>query len=61
VEISNRFSALENLEKSLDINRAWESTRENMEISAKEILGYHKYNYKGCKIHAKSMGIICKI
>jgi hypothetical protein len=36
VEISNRFVALKNLDTELDINRAWETIRENIEISAKE-------------------------
>jgi hypothetical protein len=35
VEISNRFSALENLYKSLDINSALESIRDNIRISAR--------------------------
>jgi hypothetical protein len=39
VEISNRFPALENLDAEVDINRAWDTVRENMNISAKEILG----------------------
>jgi hypothetical protein len=29
VEISNRFRALGNLDDNVDINRAWESIREN--------------------------------
>jgi hypothetical protein len=33
VEISNRFAALENLDTEVDINRAWETMRENMKIS----------------------------
>jgi hypothetical protein len=33
VEVSNRFPALENLE----INSAWETIRENIKISAKDI------------------------
>jgi hypothetical protein len=34
------FAALENLEASEDINRAWNYTRENIKISAQEGLGY---------------------
>jgi hypothetical protein len=41
VEVSNRFSALEDLNSEVDINRAWETIRENIEISAKESLGYN--------------------
>jgi hypothetical protein len=37
VEISNRFAALESLDKSFDINNAWESIRENIKTSAKRI------------------------
>jgi hypothetical protein len=36
IQISNRFAALENLEDEVDINRAWETIRENIKISAKE-------------------------
>jgi hypothetical protein len=39
-KISNRFSALENLDAEVDINRAWETIRESIKISAKESLGY---------------------
>jgi hypothetical protein len=35
VEISNRFAALENLDDEVDINRAWETVRQNIKISAK--------------------------
>jgi hypothetical protein len=35
VEISNRFSDLESLDESFDINNAWESITENIKTSAK--------------------------
>jgi hypothetical protein len=35
VEISNRFSALENLDTEVAVNKAWETIRENIKISAK--------------------------
>jgi hypothetical protein len=41
IEISNRFEALENLNDSEDINRAWENIRKNIKISAKETLGLY--------------------
>jgi hypothetical protein len=41
VETSNRFAALENLDIEEDINRAWETIRVNIKISAKESLGYY--------------------
>jgi hypothetical protein len=40
VEVSNRFAALRDLDKELEINSAWEMIRENINISAKESLGY---------------------
>jgi hypothetical protein len=33
---------LENLDTEVDINRAWETIRDNIKTSAKESLGYHK-------------------
>jgi hypothetical protein len=41
VEVSNRFAALENSDTEADINRIWETIRENIKISAKQSLGYH--------------------
>jgi hypothetical protein len=38
----NMFAALENLEDSGDINRAWDNIRENIKISAQEGLGYRE-------------------
>jgi hypothetical protein len=40
VEVSNRFSALEDLDQEMKINSAWETIRDNIKISAKEGLGY---------------------
>jgi hypothetical protein len=42
IEISNRFAALENLNDSEDINRAWENIKANIKTSAKESLGLHQ-------------------
>jgi hypothetical protein len=42
IEISNRFAALENLDAEVNINRAWETIRENTKISAKESLGNYE-------------------
>jgi hypothetical protein len=36
VTIKNKFVALENLDNNGDINKAWETIRENIRISAKE-------------------------
>jgi phosphomevalonate kinase len=42
VEISNRFAALENLDTEADVNKAWETVRQNIKISAKESLSYYE-------------------
>jgi hypothetical protein len=42
VIIRKKFAALENLEDSGDINRAWDSIRENIKISAQESIGYYE-------------------
>jgi hypothetical protein len=39
IKIKNKFAALENLDDNGDINRAWETIRENIRISAKESIG----------------------
>jgi hypothetical protein len=41
VEISNRFAALENLDAEMDINRALETVKQNIKISAKKSLRYY--------------------
>jgi hypothetical protein len=40
IEVSNRFAPLEDLDAEVDINSAWEMMRVNINISAKESLGY---------------------
>jgi len=42
IKMSNRFAALENLNDSEDINRAWENIKENIKTSAKGSLGLNK-------------------
>jgi hypothetical protein len=42
VEITNRFAALENVSDDGDINRAWESIKDNIKTSVKESLGLHE-------------------
>jgi hypothetical protein len=39
VKIKNKFSALEKVDDNGDINKAWETIRENITISAKESIG----------------------
>ena len=41
IDITNRFAALENVSEDDDINRAWESIKENIKTSATESLGMH--------------------
>jgi hypothetical protein len=43
VEVSNRFVALEGLDTEVEISSAWETIRENINISAKESLGYFEF------------------
>jgi hypothetical protein len=40
VKISNRFAYVENLDDEVDINRAWETIRENIKNSAELSLSY---------------------
>ena len=42
IEITNRFSTLENISDDGDINRAWENIKENIKTSVKESLGLHE-------------------
>jgi hypothetical protein len=35
IEITNRFAALENLNTDEDVNRSWETIKENIKASAK--------------------------
>jgi fructose-bisphosphate aldolase class 1 len=42
IEITNRFAALENVSEDEDINRAWESIKDNIKNSAKESLDLHE-------------------
>jgi hypothetical protein len=42
VDILNRFAALENLDTEVNINRAWETIRENIKILAKESPHYYE-------------------
>jgi hypothetical protein len=40
IEVSNRFAAFKGLDAEVEINSAWEMSRENINILAKESLGY---------------------
>jgi hypothetical protein len=41
IEVSYRFAALEDLDTEVEINTIWETIKENINISAEEILGYY--------------------
>jgi hypothetical protein len=43
VELSYRFAALENLDAEVNINRAWETIRENNKSSSKESVGFYEF------------------
>jgi hypothetical protein len=45
IEISNRFTILESLDESFDINNVWESIKENIKTSAKDNLEYHRLKH----------------
>jgi hypothetical protein len=42
VEILNRFAALESLDDNMDINRALETIKVNIKISAEESVGHYE-------------------
>jgi hypothetical protein len=42
VEISNRFATLEKLHTEVDVNKTWETIRDNIKISGKESLSYYE-------------------
>ena len=44
IKISNRFAALDNLNNSDDINRAWENIKDDIKTSDQESLGLYELN-----------------
>jgi hypothetical protein len=42
VEVPNKFAAMEYLDAEVEINGAWEAIRENIKISAREVLGCYE-------------------
>jgi hypothetical protein len=42
VEIKKGFAALENVDSELNVSRTWETIKENIKISTKDILGYYE-------------------
>ena len=43
INITNRFTDLENLNEDEDVNRTWENIKENIKTSAKESLSVHEW------------------
>ena len=58
IEITNRFSALENVSEDEDINRAWESIKENIKTSAAESLGMHEMKQHKPWFNKECLGIL---
>jgi len=54
VKISKRFAALETLNDSEDINRAWDNIKEDIKTSAKDSLGLYEL-----KLHKQWLGEEC--
>jgi hypothetical protein len=42
LEISKKFTALENLDTEVDVNKAWETIRKGIKISATDSVGYYE-------------------
>jgi hypothetical protein len=42
VQVSNRFTVLEDIYTEVEINTGWETFRDNIKISVKENLGYYE-------------------
>jgi hypothetical protein len=50
-EVSNRFAALEGLDREVEINSASETIEENIKISGKESLGYFELKMHSQWLH----------
>jgi hypothetical protein len=59
VEISNRFTALENLDTEVDINRTWQTIRESTKTFDKEGHDYYepKKHYHGSTKDAQNYSV----
>jgi len=58
IEITNRFAALEIVSGDEDINRAWESFKENIKTSATESLGMHEMKHHKTWFDEECLGIL---
>jgi hypothetical protein len=65
-DVSNRFTALQDLDAEVESNSAWETIKENIKISAKASLGYYELRKhkpwfdKGCSklLHQSKQAIL---
>ena len=58
IEITNRFAALENVCEDENINRGWESIKENIKTSATESLGMHEMKQHKPWFDEECLGIL---
>jgi len=58
IEITKRFTALENLSVDEDVNRTWENIKETIKTSAKESLGLHELKQNKPWFDEKCLGFL---
>jgi hypothetical protein len=58
IKITNRLAALENLNTDEDVNRAWETIKENIKASAKKSLGLHELKQHKPWFDQKCLGFL---
>ena len=58
IEITDRFAALENVSEDEDINRGWESIKENIKTPATERLGMHEMKQHKPWFDEECLGIL---
>ena len=58
IEITNRFAGSGNLSEDEEINRGWESIKENIKTSATESLGMHEMKQHKPWFDEESLGIL---
>jgi len=60
IEITNRFTALENLNDDEDVDRTWENIKENIQSSAKESLCLHELKQNKPWFDEECLGFLIK-
>jgi len=60
IEITNRFTALENLNDDEDVDRTWENIKENIQSSAKESLCLHELKQNKPWLDEECLGFLIK-